>query len=260
MRFQYFSDIHLEFYNENFNKIGRIFISKLTKQQDRPRFLMLPGDIGHPKLPSYKRFLETLSPMYEKIFVTTGNHEYYKTHLTDMSNIDSKCREICESLPLKNVIFLQNEVHHIDDLTAVYGGTFWTYVPVKNQRAVQFSGINDYRYIYEFYPEHSSALHKQAVQCLQDALDTFPEKKWIVMSHHMPSFDLIDPKYRVDKYKHLNHAFASDIMQAHDPRIVAWVYGHTHSPFQKDKFYCNPIGYPGENKKWDLSKEFPVMQ
>jgi len=34
---------------------------------------------------------------------------------------------------------------------------------------------------------------------------------------------------------------------AHDERIKAWIYGHTHSPRPGPRFYCNPIGYPGEN-------------
>jgi hypothetical protein len=81
-------------------------------------------------------------------------------------------------------------------------------------------------------------------------------KKVIVMSHHMPSYELIDTLYISKQYAMINCAFASDVSIADDSRIVAWVYGHTHKSYQNGKFYCNPIGYPGENKKWSLAKHF----
>ena len=120
--------------------------------------------------------------------------------------------------------------------------------------------MTDYRLIYGFNPNMSTLYHDKTVKGLCDVLDTHgPHHKWIVMSHHMPSFDLIDPKYLSDKFSDMNHAFATNIAVAQDPRIVAWVYGHTHTPLQRDKFYCNPIGYPGENTKWDLTKEFEII-
>jgi hypothetical protein len=29
--------------------------------------------------------------------------------------------------------------------------------------------------------------------------------------------------------------------------IKAWIYGHTHKARTGPRFFCNPLGYPGEN-------------
>lgn len=256
LRFQYFSDTHIEFYNENIPKIQRLFTQKLEKQQDKPNILLIAGDIGMPSRPSYTTFLQSLSPLYEKIFITTGNHEYYKMPYTSLTDLDEQCREICRTMPQNNVVFLQNDVYEIKDDLSIFGATFWTDIPVSKEYTLA-NCINDFKVIPNMTPSLSSLLHEKSVSLLNYHINNNEDMKWIVMSHHIPSTDLIHPKYK----KHntdLNYAFASDINVANDPRILAWVYGHTHSPSQQGKFYCNPVGYPGENKDWILSKEFSI--
>lgn len=256
LRFQYFSDTHIEFYNENLPKIQRLFIQQLQRQENRPNILLLAGDIGKPSRPSYTAFLQSLSPLYEKVFITTGNHEYYNMPYTSLSDIDNQCREICRTMPHNNVIFLQNDVYEIQDNLSIFGGTFWTDIPASKEYTIM-NCINDYKLIPNMTPSLSSLLHEKSVSLLNYNINNNDNMKWIVMSHHMPSTNLIDPKYK----KHntdMNYAFASDISIAHDPRILAWIYGHTHSSNEQGKFYCNPIGYPGENRNWTLFKEFSI--
>lgn len=255
MTFQYFSDIHTEFYNENIPKIKRKFIEVLEKQQDRPSILLIAGDIGLPSRPSYASFLQSLSPLYEKIFITTGNHEYYQMQYDSLSELDNYCREICRTMPHNNVVFMQNDTFTIQDNLSIFGGTFWTDIPDEKHYSVMHS-VNDYKMIPNFTPTMSSLQHEKSAAVLKYHIEN-SDMKWIVMSHHIPSFDLIDQKYRI-RNTDMNYAFASDIKIANDPRILAWVYGHTHSSKQQGKFYCNPIGYPGENKDWTLFKEFTV--
>ena len=251
MIFQYLSDLHLEFYNGNISKVQRKF--KITENTKIGDILLVAGDIGNPLHTTYKTFLTDMSLTFEHVFVTTGNHEYYKIPMT-MNDIDSNCREICRSMPHDNVSFLQNEVYCIKDNIKIFGGTFWSHIPEKSQSIVSNS-INDYKQIYEFTPIKSNELHNIAVTKLTNEIENSElTTKWIVMSHHMPLYNLIDIKYR--SLDHINSAFATDIQIAKDNRIKAWVYGHTHTPRQDEKYYCNPIGYPGENKKIDLTKHF----
>ena len=257
MRFQYFSDIHLEFYNENIPKIQRTFIQKLDKQTDKPGFLLVAGDIGMPSRPSYSTFLQSLSPLYEKIFITTGNHEYYKMPYYSLTEMDNYCRDICRTMPQDNVVFLQNNTYKLNDSLSIFGGTFWTDIPPSKHHSVMHS-VNDYKLIPNMTPSLSSLLHEKSVSLLNYHIKEDTHMKWIVMSHHMPSFDLIDPKYRATTNTDMNYAFASNVSVANDPRVLAWVYGHTHSQNQQGKFYCNPIGYPGENKNSTLFKEFSI--
>lgn len=254
MKFQYYSDIHLEFYNENINKIHRLFDKKTNAD-----VLLLAGDIGYPNRKSYKHFIDMVSPKYKHVFVISGNHEYYKQHPSSMQDVDAMCRDICNQAPHGNVRFLQNEAHQISEDISIYGGTAWTCIPRSKFRSVEAS-VRDYELIHDFTPHVSNMLHQNFITGLESTLENTSEKmKWIVMSHHIPSHDLVDPKYKVKKYEDINVAFASDVHISHDPRIVAWVYGHTHSPLQKEKFYCNPIGYPGENQTWTLEKEFTII-
>jgi predicted phosphodiesterase len=59
----------------------------------------------------------------------------------------------------------------------------------------------------------------------------------------------------------MNQWFASNqdlLFTQYNSKIKAWFYGHTHTPSVKSlqgiPFYCNPIGYPGENKDLDFNK------
>lgn len=249
--FQYISDLHLELYNNNVNKVKR----KFTLRNKASDILLLAGDIGKPTHNTYKEFLKEMSITFEQVFITTGNHEYYNMNMK-IDDVDNICRDICRNMPHNNVKFLQNEVFDITNDIKIYGGTFWTKIPPSSRGLISQS-MNDYNQILDFTPEKSSILHDIAIDALKNALDqSDTNTKWIVMSHHMPSFDLIDAKYK--RLNELNCAFASDIPLAKDDRIKAWVYGHTHTPKQINKFYCNPVGYPGENKILDLTKSFQI--
>ena len=254
LTFQYFSDLHLEFYNNNISKVRRIFKVQNTTAQ----FLLLAGDIGQPSQKSYVTFLNDLSLQFERVFVITGNHEYYKMHMST-SVVDNFCRELCRNIPQQNITFLQNESYMLKDNLHIYGSTFWTHIPHEKQNDVM-SSMNDYCCIADITPQKSNELHQKSKVTLSNLLNSLHrDDKCIVMTHHLPCFDLIDSCYRTPKHKDINLAFASDNQAlTADRRIVAWVYGHTHKPVQKGKFYCNPIGYPGENKEWTLEKYFDV--
>jgi DNA repair exonuclease SbcCD nuclease subunit len=242
MKFQYMSDLHLEFYDQFewqlFHAVGDI--------------LLLAGDIGNPFESSYKIFITKMSLAFEHVYVVTGNHEYYSVSST-MNETDAKCREICRTVPRDNVTFLQNESKSVADGIMIFGGTFWSHIPARNYLLVK-NRISDYTRIPKFTPRTSNDLHEMSTKSLYNELNKYDsDMKWIVLSHHMPSFDLIDPKYGTSA---INCAFASEIPVAKDERIKAWVYGHTHTSLQKGKYYCNPIGYPGENNDVNLEKYF----
>lgn len=260
MRFQYCSDIHLEFYNDNVNKVRRLFdVNNKRNKEGKGDILLLAGDIGKPSHMTYRTFIDMMSQQYKRVFVTTGNHEYYKMNMP-MKDVDDMCRAICDSMPKKNVTFLQNELCEIMDGLYIHGGTMWSYIPRPYHRIVE-SSIRDYECITSFDAMTNNALHSTAIASLEQSMSYVKEKnaKLIVMSHHMPGFHLIDPKYKSSTSMiQLNYAFAADIKCTEDECIGAWVYGHTHSSGVHGKFHCNPIGYPGENMNWTLGKYFDI--
>jgi predicted phosphodiesterase len=234
--FQYISDIHLE------------FGAPPPTIPPTADVLLLAGDIGDPSHPTYAAFLQRMSRDFRQVFVIAGNHEYYGPRT--MAETEEHIRSVCAALP--NVIFLQNESHQVLDTEIwIYGTTLWTNIPDDPAIRTRLkSSISDYRRIKGFTPQVSTDLFRAAI----GAFHPDPTRQWIVLCHHQPAMELVDPKYR--SYGTLNLAFASDAPALTAPEdVVAVVYGHTHAPYQNGKFYCNPVGYPGErtNPQYDTS-------
>jgi hypothetical protein len=66
VKFQYISNLHLDLY-----PLGLFDIDAIAP------YLLLAGDIGNPYQKKYELFLENISKKFEKIFIISGNHEYY---------------------------------------------------------------------------------------------------------------------------------------------------------------------------------------
>lgn len=247
--FQYFSDVHTEMYKSNPLKIKKFEITPIAP------YLILAGDIGHPFSQIYHDFLAMLSPLFKHIFIVSGNHEYYQTpsakkmHIPDefwMDVVDMKIQEICESFD--NITYLNNSIYDIPDTNiTIFGGTFWTNVKDEEKYYVR-QYLVDYREIPNFNLDTGIQKHITSCNVLEQYINSKSNANFIVVSHHLPSYSLINEKYLNIKPP-LNSAYATDIPIANHPRIKAWVAGHTHIPIQKGKFYVNPIGYPGEQKQ-----------
>lgn len=67
------------------------------------------------------------------------------------------------------------------------------------------------------------------------------------VTHWVPVPEAINPRYRGDA---LNPYFITDCRDLIRPQVKAWLFGHTHSPYDQvlegTRFVCNPRGYPGE--------------
>lgn len=178
----------------------------LEKRSSIPRIqqvadtLLLAGDIGHPNTEIYKEFFSLYSLKYEKIFIVDGNHEWDK-------GIPNPKR----FQHLNNVFLLDNSHILLDNKWIIVGTTLWTQTTQqqKNQKAIN-------------YLNH-----------ILDSND--PELKMIILTHHLPSWDLITPFYQ-KKYpektlsrfaNHLDYLF-------HKPNAPwLWVCGHSHCKLEK---------------------------
>lgn len=254
--FQYFSDVHLEFLN-SIDSINKFVIKPCAP------YLIMAGDIDiicNPIRRKYSKFLEKLSSMFQYIFIVSGNREYYRSigkkgHTVKqwMDKIDDDIKIICQKFP--NVIFLQNESFNIPNTNLmIFGSTFWSYIMPEEEQCIK-QIVSDYKYIPHFTSRISRELFNQSIECLDKVLKENPDKKFVVISHHLPSYELIHPRYRGCSF---NSAFASSTLNAHNNNIVAWVAGHTHCPIEIGKFHVNPIGYPYENAFNDFNKVFTI--
>ena len=248
MRIQYISDIHLEF-------LSKYIKNGLTKKfTPKPaNVLCLAGDIGYPHSQEYEKFLIESSKHWEKVFLIAGNHEYYTADGTrTMFEKKNKISALITENSLTNVSFLDNSYEDYNGYRFI-GSTLWSNIPANPSKF-----INDFYQIPEMTVELYNKLHNEAVAFLESDVIRASPLPVVTVTHHLPSYSLIDPKYRTELYTSYNHYFASNCEHLIRNPIVAWICGHTHTGFEnmlnEIPIYCNPAGYPRENEGVDLNK------
>ena len=252
-RIQYVSDIHLEMYD----KVPFPLIVKPAA-----RYLALCGDIGHPRQPIFQNFMEYCSQRWDKVFYVPGNHEYYnkKNIVTTRQtkwNIPETMAQIEENtrtllVPYKNIYYLNNAIVELpDENMNILGTTLWTDIPYEKFSEATLR-LNDMNFIANFTPEKMKSLHVQSSSWLMDALwkTNSQGRRAIVLTHHMPSEVLVEPRYLGDRYGYL--FYTEMTMHLANPALAMWICGHSHSCARilyrpGVELYMNARGYPDEN-------------
>lgn len=242
--------------------------------------LLLPGDliqltsITTRDQDTWHKFFNEEVAKYTKAFYVLGNHEHYCT------NISTTLGEMIKHLP-KNVEIMENHVFPINDDWMIFGATLWTDYANNTSNAKDAARIcmNDHRLIaitrrttadgYKpivgvFKPEDAYDRNQSSKQYLYDALVEYPDKKFIVMTHHTPSMRSGHPRWGgSDNW--LNFAFHNTDLDTYiqqHPNIKYWVHGHTHDSCDytigQCRVLCNPKGYGKENKHFDCTKSFDL--
>jgi Icc-related predicted phosphoesterase len=207
---QIVSDLHLE------SKYNRQHFKHLN-QMINPcgDYLALLGDIGNIKYNHLKLFLQQANDHYEKVFYILGNHEYMHplpNKILDMT------KEICYDM--KNIIILQNDVYYLNDYKII-GTTLFC----------QTNNDNEYK----------QKMNSENIKSIQFIKQNLNHDKIIVMTHYLPSYQLIDYEYKNCAHYYANHL---DDLLGHP--IKYWLCGHIHQ--QKDmvingtRCIINPCG------------------
>lgn len=261
MKLRYLSDIHLEFIDAN--KI-QAFIDQIPLPLDN-EICILAGDIGNPYEPNYDLFMNFVSTHFRKAFVITGNHEYYnKTKTVEETN------DYLEHYFTKfdNISFLNNTCETYEGYCFV-GTTLWSKITNPKYE------ISDTNKIFGLDCAKYNQLNEACVEFLlrttaQETITRATAQEtlgMVIITHHMPSESLMDPKFKTDFYSRYNQWFYCNmdeliIQEAKKGKIKCWIYGHTHIPSKKRlngiPFLCNPIGYPEENKVLDLGASIDI--
>ena len=242
IKIQIISELHLEFM-EKLPKFLNYFKDKDAE------YLFLAGDIGYPKYPHYNRglfyqFICWCTDNYKKVFYIMGNHEAYQT---DMNCVIESIRKICEEKP--NFIFLQKGIiSNLEDYKVV-GCTLWSdiesesYYRMNDRNNIIINGQKLERI-------DLIKMHKADKIWLENNVDS----NTIVMTHHLPSYELIHPDYKKEDFKIYNSGYASNLDEI-VYRARLWIYGHTHrsSDIMFDEItrcICNPHGYYNDDDKF----------
>jgi predicted phosphodiesterase len=247
MRIRILSDIHLELAT-NPTKYMKQFIPS-TYNHEYSDILILAGDIGNPTSKIYKLFLTEVSKYYAKVFVITGNHEYYQSshknydkrigksfgrRLISIESIDNMIELITSSL--LNVRFL--------------GCTLWS---TSDSTLTKY--INDYEYITDMTATKCNELNSYDINWLHNQLimkgDDYDQT--IVITHHLPSYKLIDDIY---KNHPLNTFFANHLDHLVEKADI-WICGHSHKAkhitIGTCECYLNPVGYYEEQTGYNIT-------
>jgi len=222
--------------------------------------ILLAGDIGE-----WVNGLEWSANKFKdkKIIYVPGNHEYYNSDISIISELRTKAYEL-------GIYLLDNDEIIIDGVRFL-GCTLWTdfdqYSP--NIIADAWSAMNDFRYIKSrawwlnpknraksiwlmnpdstygmdlelFSPTVAYLVHKTSLQWLDQKLNETFEGKTVVVSHHAPTMKSTD-----------NHAYGSNLdtfIEKNKNNIDLWCHGHIHKALDYEihgvRVVCNPRGYP----------------
>jgi predicted phosphohydrolase len=231
IRFQVLSDIHLEKRKDN----------SILSHPIKAKYLILAGDIGNPLKKNYFDYLKFCSDQYHKVFLITGNHEYWKNSIHDTHSLIYNFTK-----QYNNIHFLNNQhinFYHNNRLITIFGNTLWTWIdtPINSSDNIL---IKDF----DFYTRNSIFL---------ETIKKISSKHAdIIITHHPPTFKLIHNKYQNYNFKNL---FASNL----DHLLCYsnyWICGHIHefNDLSKygdrnlDKIIINPCPEEYIEKVFDL--------
>ncbi len=241
MKIQYASDLHLEFSdNWRFLKEHPLDIAG--------DILVLAGDIGYLGDQNYQNhpFWDWVSENYQQVLVVVGNHEFYKYN--DLSSM----KEGEVGYIRDNVHYYYNAVVRIEDIDFILS-TLWSHIEEEDAPYTERCVTDFHRILYradilthrEFNQEHDKCL-----QFIKKSVESSTAKYKIVVTHHVPSFQLCAPEFEGSS---LNGAFTVELDNyIKCSGIDYWIYGHSHRNINKKigntHCLCNQLGYVFANE------------
>lgn len=254
MRLLAISDIHLEFGPFEF-------------PDDMPDFdvAVFAGDVARPMAAALSWIADQRHRDFlanRPIIYVPGNHEFYRSEMS--ANLKAgklAAEELGIHLLAPGAVTIGN--------VRFIGATLWTDYRLLGDRRRGMEeaarGLNDHRLIrividganMPFNPARAAYLHKRDTAFIERQLAEPFSGATVVVTHHAPHPDSIQPIYKGDA---LSPAFASDLsglILEHQPDL--WIHGHDHGSHDfrvgQTRVFANQAGYPGakgrENPDFD---------
>jgi len=242
---QLISDLHLDL---QLHRRGHLqsAIDCIT-QLEPGGLLIIAGDTCHFRNRTESQiqdFFTMCSGKFDRIIEIPGNHDYYQEKFARDNGMFGSFRFMIRS----NYEYTNNTVQIYDGYKIICS-CLWSEITKKQNKDVQLH-LNDYYLIPNFTIEESTLLHRESVSFIKSVLgETDDNSKTIVVTHHLPSHDLVGPKY---KGSPISSAFSSDlnhIIKKYAPKY--WLHGHSHSPIDTTLYNTRcirqPFGYVEAN-------------
>ncbi len=235
MKFQYCSDLHVEFReNKKFLKNNPL--------KPIGEVLLLAGDIlVYTEIEKNMDFFKYLSDNFRKTYWVPGNHEYYQSNIAERSGS-------FEEKILPNVVLTNNKVYW-EGNTKLILSTLWSKISDHNSGMIEYN-MHDFRVIrhngWKLSSNVYNEYHKGCLKFVSEELFKDDNENSVVVTHHIPTYLNYPAKFRNDI---LNEAFAvelRDLIEMYGPKY--WIFGHHHQKIQdfaigKTKLLNNQLGY-----------------
>lgn len=243
MRFDIFSDAHLEFFHRYTDEAFQAYWKAVFADQTAD-VLLLAGDtspdIGRPSARTAWFFREAVK-RWSRVFCVLGNHDYWG-NVVPYTEVKMRAAAL-----YPEVTFLENETADLGE-AVLFGATWWTKVPEAEQFYIQ-RYMRDYSHTPSpegapvFSPAVTSRLHEESRAALQNVLKHMA-KPVVVLTHHAPSFS---SSRWPDARSALGFCSADDDLMLDYANLRFWVHGHVHNPADYNRgatrVLCRPHGY-----------------
>lgn len=247
MKIQFASDLHLEF-RENSQWLKN---NPLIPVGD---ILFLAGDIGYLGDENYSRhpFWNWCAENFKETIIVPGNHELYKSY---------DINDLTEGWELKvrdNVRAVYNKVLHYGTIDIICS-TLWAEIPVREAYFTE-KGVTDFRRIRDgerlLSWERFNEEHRKCIEFITNSIDESKAKIKIVVTHHVPSFQLMADEFRGSM---INGAFTSNLdNMIENLSIDYWIYGHSHRNIEGviggTTILSNQLGYVFANEHGNFKR------
>lgn len=191
--------------------------------------LVHAGDISNT--PFLHVAIEEMAKKWKNVIFVVGNHDHW--HATK-DTATEKFMELRDRFP--NVHWLNNSSVVIDGQRFI-GGTQW--FPISETAKSLMHEFKDFSLI-PWLRDFVNHEHTMTKNFLASEVKT----EDIVVTHHLPSYQLVTKQWQGDPF---NVFFAADmetIWMKNKPKM--WLFGHTHDSIDKTlegvRFVCNPLG------------------
>jgi Icc-related predicted phosphoesterase len=226
MKFQIFSDLHME-YDDHEKSCTDSFLKKLLDPQSD--YYVFAGDIGIGYMETFDRLLKIVDNPSKLIYIG-GNHEFYGLTLEKIEWDGDHVRTF----------------HFLKDGVLVIANTLWSYIPDQFVNAVK--GTWDFQQMKGLTPSMWNYWHNSCLLDIKKLLNKYEGQfeKSVIITHYAPSFKSVLPEYVGASNNCIFANNLNDMIEEYSPNL--WIHGHMHSPLDyvlhKTRVVCNPRGYP----------------
>jgi predicted phosphodiesterase len=240
MKFQLYSDIHLEYYKK-YPKIPRF-----------APYLFLAGDIGKLSHETYKAFIRYCSETWYKVLVVLGNHEFYHSKKT-YDKLLREYREFFEEF--NNVYLLEKDACIVEDYNII-GLTYWSYISnecnnIVNcpRKILKHIEKNNEKRTVGIGLETYNNMYLESSTWLKENYD--PIKKTIILTHHpLTQKNTLQRRFLCENHSQERMDVFSNNVSLEPQNTLICLSGHTHysHDFTENniRYISNQMGYKDE--------------